>query len=401
MISIGFVSLPTRAHFGFGNLERISNLYLLGNLCQDTWAYDWARPNTTYVGCNIVRGAPKRVDQPTVLFDDGSRWSSPLYACASAVKATVKTVKFFHNGTAENLDNLIVQEIKDKEYRSKEEMPIWGFEQLSYRLNNYEPVWGLVNAAYEGFQNITTLKAPSFYMLGSANYLLADAFRPGGTSMNLPAAIAPIQALGTVVNSDSITSSDLFDFFSRRSFSRWIKWQNLSESEDTIPTVIKLIWTDIAASALVGTKDVGARGSQTSSESIKMKVTPTVRKVRFRYLFGIPAFLVLICIIACSLLAFASMLLGYSSLSTVGHRLKQTSVGRALTTAFYPEASSFSMSPREWVSSYGSKKLDLAGYAAPAGVPPPLPSRPQGSAEISWKQGSQYSAIPVPPSSTY
>jgi hypothetical protein len=47
----------------------------------------------------------------TLIPDSGSTWSKSLYACASAVKATVKTVSFTYNGTQELLTNLVISDI--------------------------------------------------------------------------------------------------------------------------------------------------------------------------------------------------------------------------------------------------------------------------------------------------
>lgn len=347
----------------------------------------------------MVRDTPRRVDRPSVLFQDGSQWSSQLYTCASAVKVSIKTVKFIHNGTTQNLDNLAIQEIRSKEYRSLDETPLWGFEDWFYRLSEYDPVWGLVNSAYEGFRNITTLRAPSFYMLGSANGD-QQGFDPSHSMMNLPAAIGPTKAMRSIVGGDS-TSSGLFDFFGRQSMSKWIRVQKLCQNSDSVSNVIKLLWTDMAASALVGTKGVLGAGNAGGDDMVSLKVTPIIRVVKFHYYFGIPAYMVAVCIIICSILAAGSLLLGHSSLGTVSQRLKQASVGRALTTAFYPEASNFSMTAKEWTAIHGSKKLDLAGYAAPVTEAPPLPRRPGDGNGLGAKGGLQYSAVPLSPPASF
>ncbi|KAI9157995.1 hypothetical protein HJFPF1_05980 [Paramyrothecium foliicola] len=376
----------------------VSEFNGIREICQGTWAYDRAALNTTFVDCNLMRGTPRRVDRPGVIFQDGSEWSSPLYTCASSVKATIKRVQFFHNGTNTNLENLVVQEIKDKQYESEADMPLWGVEDWFYKLDDYNPVWGLVNAAYEGFRNVTTVRSSSFYMLGAA--MSSGGFVSDALLMNLPAGIAPLAALSTVMSSGSSTS-DRYDLVGANKLSTWLRWQNISGSAETIPNVIKLMWTDLAASAMVGGKGVLGAGNAQPDQAVTMRVRPTIRKVKYRYRFGIPAFLVGLFVFMCSLFAFGSLVFGQSSVGIVSQRLKQTSVGRALTTAFYPEASSFGMTPNEWVAVHGSKKLDLAGYAAPASEAPPLPFRPGYSGYsgqshgVTDKFGSQYSAVPM------
>ncbi|KAH7117335.1 hypothetical protein EDB81DRAFT_916011 [Dactylonectria macrodidyma] len=117
--------------------------------------------NNTFVLCNLIRG------------------SSPLYACALAIKAIVKTVTFFHNGTDAAINNLVVKEIKDKDYR-------------------------LLHSAYETFRNISTIRAPSLYFLGTTmNGWILEVLDPQFTCMNLPASITDLTA-STVVRTKGV-----------------------------------------------------------------------------------------------------------------------------------------------------------------------------------------------------
>lgn len=359
--------------------------------CQGTGIGATALLNNTYVTCNLIRGVPKRVNHgPVTIFDAASQWSAPLYTCASSVKATIKDVTFFHNGTTKNIDNLTVRKIEDKKYSRKEDMPLWGVEDWFFTLTDYNPVWGLVDDAYEGFQNVSTVRQPSFYFLGNPNYagsLGLGTLTPGNTMENIPAGVAPLAALGSVTLS-SITSDDPPEYIGHNSLSLWLKWKELSASVKTVPRIISLVWTDYAASAMVGSKGVlGARNAH-PDQAASINILPTVHRVGYHYAFGIPAYILLLCVIICVLMVLGSVLTGQSSIKLVDQRLKQTSIGRVLTTMFYPDTSTFDMKGVEWSNNNGNRQLDL-------GVGPPMPTgdmKPPVSA--SSDQSGVYTAVP-------
>ncbi|KAI8724032.1 hypothetical protein NCS52_00260100 [Fusarium sp. LHS14.1] len=380
-------------------------------ICQGTSLNAPALLNNTYVACNLLRGVPKRVGggSPS-LFEDGSEWSSPLYTCASAVKATVKRVTFFHNGTIDNIDNLVVKEVKEKEYKSKDDMPLWGVEDWSLTLAQFEPIWGIVDPAFKGFQNVSTTQAPELYLLGSAmdEIFGPAALNPSSSTMNLPGSIVPISALHTIFNSGSDTDP-IIDFTARQSMSLWLKWKELSASAETAPKIYKLLWNDLAASALVGTKGTLGALNEEPDQAARLRVIPTVHRVKYRWMFGIPAFVVIVFMALIFLAVAGSAVTGKSSFGLVRHRLKQVAVGRVLTTIFHPDSSSFIMSPGDWSRANGEKQIDMTGGrpapAASGGPPPtvtnPVPAQfnvpPQFSAPQQYQPVQPYSPQPYPP----
>jgi hypothetical protein len=58
-------------------------------VCGGTAPTDRANISNIYVACGLLRGAPHRTDGGNpLLFESGSKWSSPLHSCASALRAT-------------------------------------------------------------------------------------------------------------------------------------------------------------------------------------------------------------------------------------------------------------------------------------------------------------------------
>ncbi|KAH8646029.1 hypothetical protein BGZ61DRAFT_542643 [Ilyonectria robusta] len=351
------------------------------DLCQGTLFDAPTKLNNTFVLCNLIRGVPQRVDDgPNMIFEDKSQWSSPLYACASAVKGTVKSVTFFHNGTNATIDNLVVREIKDKEYATEDDMPLWGVEDSSLRLDKFSPIWGLLHPAYENFQNISTTRAPSLYFLGSAmSGWIGRDLDPQFTHMNLPASIVPTAAFLTIPSTMDNTLST-YDLTGQTTMSLWLKWRELSRSADSASTILKLMWTDFASSAVVGTKGVlGERNAQ-PNEPADISVIPLVHRIRYHWRYGIPAFLVLGCMAFIAVVAVASVVTRKSSLETLNYRLKQTSLGRVLTTLVDPQSSTFAMTAADWSKLNARKDMDL-GVRQPMLAPEPKKQTPSGGSE--------------------
>ncbi|CAG9983189.1 unnamed protein product [Clonostachys byssicola] len=300
-------------------------------------------------------------DGPSLIFDDGSSWSSPLYTCASTVKATVKTVKFFHNGRNENIDGLKVESISDKDYATEEDMPLWGVEDTYLTLSELTPIWGLIDTALEGAENISTIRQPWFYLLGAS----LGVWNPGlvltGTRDNLAGGIAPIAAMNAVTGRTTDMSVDaaISDFTAAYSKSLWLKWKTLSSSESTVGNILKLLWTDVAASAMVGTKGVLGHGNAQTDKAVGVPVFRVVRKVQYRFLFGIPASIITLCLVAITVLMLVAVLSGRSSLRIMDRRLKQTSLGRALIMTLSGETSDILLPSKEWSETYGEIQMDL------------------------------------------
>ncbi|KNB16530.1 hypothetical protein FOXG_14368 [Fusarium oxysporum f. sp. lycopersici 4287] len=341
------------------------------DLCQGTQPDASAKLNHTFVICNLIRGTPQRVDGgPENVFDDKSKWSSSLYACASAVKATVKSVTFFYNGTDARSENLVVKEIKEKEYASEDDMPLWGVEDSPLELEVFQPIWGIVDPAYDKFQNISTVRAKSLYLLGSGSLSQVRwELDPGFVHRNLPASIAPIGAFVTIFSSvaNSLSPNDVVG---KTSMSLWLKWRDLSRSADSASTILKLLWTDFVASAVVGTKGVlGARNAQ-PEHAADVSVVPLVHKIRYRWRYGIPAFLLLACMSLIAVVAALSLLTGRPNIEKMRYRVNQTSLGRVLTTLFEPQSSNFAMSTADWSKNKAEKHVDLGKNRPMAGLEP-------------------------------
>lgn len=207
---------------------------------------DFANITNILVGCGLMHGLPQRQDTgSSLIFDSGSRWSQPLYSCATAAKATIKTVTFSFNGTDQNLKNLNVTSVKDKVYPDEKSKPLWGVEDTgnAYNMDQMKLIWGLVSSQYENHPNVSTVRQESLYLpgwgsLGASMYRLDTA--------NLPASDFYAGAIGEGYDV-GLANTVTMDYSGNSNMAMWVRWQQLSSTPQTATKIPNLIFTDYAA----------------------------------------------------------------------------------------------------------------------------------------------------------
>ncbi|KAH8806053.1 hypothetical protein F5884DRAFT_710046 [Xylogone sp. PMI_703] len=330
-------------------------------LCSGVGAPDIANISNIYVSCALIHGAPLRTDGGSPFrFEGGSKWTTPLYTCASALRATVKTVTFNLNGTS-SLGNLYVKESVDKRYHDNASVPLWGVESSGLAMDGISPVWGIVDPAYEAYPNISLVRKPSLYLPGYYDEAGLTSGIAGGFIENLPGSDFGPYAMNSIP--DSLVSPSI-DYSGAQNMAIFLKWQNLSSTPEDIGSIINLIWTDLAAGAVVGTKGA-VNPAGTSNAPIARTVAPIVNKIKYHVAFGIPAFILLFVLVLIILVALISAITGQSSTAQVRKVLHQTSPGRILTTVLYPEQSNLFMRTREWTRSFAKVEVDISEVGQP------------------------------------
>jgi hypothetical protein len=268
------------------------------------------------------------------------------------------------NGT-NGLNQLSVTNVKEKPYPNEEAYPLWGVEDSGLTMYGISPVWGIISPAYENYPNISFVKQRSLYLIGYAG-TLSQTLNSGTSWQNMPASDFPVAAMNTIFGSSSlggVASREWpFDLVGRASMSIFMRWQNLSSKAETAGTIINLIWTDLAASAVVGTKGaLGPSNHGLANETIPITIQPFAYRIKYHFAFGIPAFILATVLLLASLLALAAGISRRSSIAKVKLRLQQVSAGRILTTLLYPEYATLTMSAEEWSRFSGDKNINLGG----------------------------------------
>lgn len=292
--------------------------------------------NITHIAatCGFLYGAPLRKDDSnSSLFDPGSKWTLPMYSCASAAKALIKTVSFRFNGTDDDLSGLKVVSIADKIYPDEKSKPLWAVENTNMYLKDGSSLWGIISKDNEKKLNLSTIRRESMYIPGGT---------PGISSQNLPgahfAAIALSMTYDTGSSMSAYSTGTTVDYTGRSNLAMYKKWQELSKTPETSAKILNLIWTDIAANMVVGTKGLqphdGTKSKRDAAPSTSK--TPAVvnytRRVQYKYAYGIPAFLALALFAAAALATLFFSLFTGASPSTMRTFLQHTSAGRFLTS---------------------------------------------------------------------
>lgn len=326
----------------------------------------------------MVFGAARKQDgSRSLIFDRGTNWTIPLYSCASAAKATIKTVDFQYNGT-NGFDGLEVLGVRAKTYESEDQKPLWGVERTEMNLRDGSPLWGLVSDRYQGRTDISVLRKEELWLPGYTGM----GSNPVTEHENLPGTTFHTNAL-TVVYNLSPTDIDpvVFDYSGRSNLAMYAKWQELSREAATTSKILDLIWTDVTANSVVGTrgwvqnrastgleKRDNGDGSNSDAEA-RVPVNTFERRVRYQLPFATPAIIVAVATLIIIVATTALFFFGNARPEVMRKYLFHTSVGRVMSNYVYPGQCHPQTPTREWLKLAGRNRIDVSGYA-PQGMGP-------------------------------
>jgi hypothetical protein len=332
-------------------------------ICAGAGSADFSNITNIYVGCGLIQGAPIRTDggSPS-LFENGSKWTSSLHACAATIQATIKTVTFEYNATSHSnkFSGLSVKSIEPKEYASEDEWPLWGLESYGteFTLGGIDAIWGLISPEYESHENVSSIRQQFFHPPGTSAGFAAGLYNNAAVGSNLPASNFAKMAMDQVFALGG--GSWPFDLRGLSSMAIFTRWQSLSPNTTEAANILKLMWTDIAASAVVGTKGaLGYLNNGGKDEAVAINIRPIGRQITYKLLYGIPAFLLLLCIATIWLIMLIAMCFGKASIDRLRRRMYQLSPGRIYTTYLFPQFSSLTMLSKEWREKNGAHLVKL------------------------------------------
>jgi len=245
----------------------------------------------------------------------------------------IKTATFRFNGSEETLDSLTVTDLTDKVYPDAESTPLWGVENAEMKLREGGPLWGMVTEEAAKKLNLSTIRKSSLYLPG-----LGSSVSDVGGSQNMPALDFHRGALAVAYEvSDSTASSEYENYSGRSNLAMYRLWQQLSNNTLDAAKILNLIWTDVAANSVVGTKSIGNDTAQAQDGPNGVPaVTFYERRIRFHYPYGIPAFLTLLMTLLVLGIATLFSIFGTARSSHMRTYLNETSTGRLLTPVVVP-----------------------------------------------------------------
>ncbi|KAF2742652.1 hypothetical protein M011DRAFT_412228 [Sporormia fimetaria CBS 119925] len=351
-------------------ITKMDHFDSISTICSGAGDLDYSNITNIFVVCGLIRPPPVRVDGgSSLVWDRGSKWSSPMYACASTVKAKIKTVTF-NIGNSSDFGGLTVLESKDRTYQSEREMPLWAVEDSGMRVGQIEPFWGIVSSEYQNYPNVSTIRQPSLYLPGyssPATGVGITSFSVIDLSQNLPAsdfwkyAMADVYGDNIEFNTPAHSGvSTAVDYGGYTSVALLKRWQDMAATPQGAAKIVDLIWTDLSAQAVVGTKGVlGHNNAGLANETVSISVRPIARRIKYHLKFAIPAFVAALVILIVSLLALCSAVKRRSPLNHMRKRLNQTSAGRLYSWLYWPEADPMHLSTTQWSGALGTREVDV------------------------------------------
>lgn len=326
----------------------------LDGLC--TGQYNEASLENDYnVQCGYLLGAGSRTDGGQPLMEEaGSTWEQPLYTCAGAVKASVKTVTFSINGTL-TLENLVVKRAEERVYENKDDEPLWAMEDWWYPgcEGAYSaPLWGIVDDSFEGTPGYNFTRSPSFYLPGVL--VLRDVTSPEDMLAAAQAPVATVRELFWVAfarSSGGIFPTYNGDFVS----SLMSRWKPLSDTTEGVVKILNLVWTDVMASATVGTNLQPSSMKRSTFSNNGQTIRAHSRHITYDIRYAIPALLTLLLWISLLLAGFVVCILDRHPFWKLRSLLNETSVGRHAAAAT-------DSASKNLLRATSNRWLDGAGY---------------------------------------
>jgi hypothetical protein len=141
-----------------------------------------------------------------------------------------------------------------------------------------------------------------------------------------------------------------------------VRWQSLSKSAELVSQIPNLIWTDVAAAAVVGTKGVLGPGNTATQNIIPISITPTVSRVKYHWPYAIPALLAALVLLLITIAVITTVLSGHSNITRLRLHLQRLAPGRIFTTLLNPdEHDGMTMKSKQWAKESGKTIVDLSG----------------------------------------
>lgn len=378
-------------------------------LCHGAGGRDLANSSNINVQCGLVYGAARRTDGvETLIFQPGDTYQQSVFACASTTRASIKTANLKFNATeGDTLKALSVTNITEKTYSDNDgpnPPPLWGIETVDFELSDLQQLWGLLDEAHKDAVNVTAIRAPHLHLPG---YTMSSGPSPGIPGYQfIPGATATTAALAGMYEGLGL-SSNTYDYSGKSNLALFQKWQGLSVNETGIAQMLHIVWADTAANYMMGTRGWGTgnvtnaaggnsgasklkkRQDQSSDQSVMVPVRLYEKKVRYHWVYGIPAFLVGALFLGV-LAGSCCCTIFRSGPKRTRYYLNHLSAGRLLAEQKYPGAVDKQVKTETWVKMVGKHPVDLKDGSSHFPGASPAVGAGTGAAVVGTPSGSPY-----------
>ncbi|KAH7166582.1 hypothetical protein EDB81DRAFT_919091 [Dactylonectria macrodidyma] len=355
-ISIGplsgyYLPLPNRMYNGTGDITG-ENWTTVDVGTRRYGGLDVVNISTVGIQVGMIMGAPHLTDgSDSLVLEPKTKWTQNMIACASATRASIKTVKFTANGTS--LENVRVVQVLDKIFPDEASMPLWAIERTNLTIEAYSPLWGLVDDKYEGSEVLLTTRKRSLWLPAGQAHIVGQAM----SIFDSTPAGAHLMALAAAydVGNSASPSPGLTDYTAGNNFGLYVRWRDLSRSSETAGKMINLIWTDIMANLVLGVKP-GPFSSEKmlDNPSYDRLVQPWKRHIVYDLRYAIPAIILLALWLSVLLGSTLLILLSRISFSALTQLTNQLAPGRIAVNFLNSEACRSDAPTKEWATRAGS-----------------------------------------------
>ncbi|KIW12673.1 hypothetical protein PV08_09951 [Exophiala spinifera] len=325
--------------------------------------------NITYplVNCGFLLGAPIQAASQNLsaaTFIGVEVNQKNLYVCASANRASIKTVMFRHNSG--RLSNLEVRDIVDKEYPTEKSKPLWASEHSYDKAMRFDPLWGIVSDDYEHYgyeEGFYTMRSEKLWP--PVTPFVDSSSRAVDGSDALAAVSGFTGRLGNLygglIDLEGPDCSGLNDIPMLERF------RELSRKQEDAGSILGLIMTDGLAAGFVGTKtaisqkyvqwpaslavDDTAEGMPAASVAVYSRV------IKYDLRHAIPVFIVLTTLLLALLWAGFILISTRSILSRLSNLYNQTNTGRLATNLLGLGKHDPTQDTKDWVAGDGKIRL--------------------------------------------
>lgn len=325
--------------------------------------------NITYpaVNCGQLLGAgvlqlEEGESESELVFRPNSTRRRDMYTCATAIKASIKTLEFQYNGTGLGLLDLNVTSIKNKVYPDEKSKPLWAVESSGQYRMRFDPLWGLVTDEFATYDGFYTLRAEQLWLPTSPHLTLNFGSFIGYDA--LAAASTFVRQTGALYGSMAI---DVRDYTGKQEFALAERFNALSLEQSTASLVPSLILNDGLAMTLVGTKSaVSTKGAPWPASlaadtpgpgPASARVVQYRRTIRYDLRYAIPSFFVLAIFTACLCWAIGLVVFSGSIITRLRNIYNQTSAGRLATGLMASDEMDHNKPTKAWVSQEGKQVL--------------------------------------------
>lgn len=142
------------------------------------------------------------------------------------------------------------------------------------------------------------------------------------------------------------------------SYPMYTRWQNLSKSTESATLIFNLLWTDIAASLVTGSKPHLA-SSSTASADPSRPVLVFERRIKYDLRYAIPAMLFAALWLVLGIAFLLVLLFAGTRVAHITQLLNHTATGRVVTNIVAPDMAPPGAPTKEWAKSAGVMSFRL------------------------------------------